>query len=108
MIRLALASLPDACRNLLIALYYEDPQPSYADLARRLGKPIGSLGPTRARCIERVRQILERLAVNDGGIRTGTSRTSPDERSRERRIRRDTRGGAAWPSEYPARANVEE
>ncbi len=68
MVRLALASLPERCRGLLHALYYEDPTPSYAELSRRLGVPVGSLGPTRARCFERLRQALEAQAGPVGSI----------------------------------------
>lgn len=67
-VRLALEALSPQCRRLLTALYYEDPAPAYADLARRLGTPIGSLGPTRARCLERMRQVLARL---ESGPATG-------------------------------------
>ena len=68
MVRLAFSALPERCRRLLSALYYEDPAPAYADLARRLGLPVGSLGPTRARCMEKLR---EHLASLEGGITEG-------------------------------------
>ena len=68
LVRLALAGLPAGCRRLLAALYYEDPVPDYAALARRLGMPIGSLGPTRARCIERLRHSLEGISHPKAGI----------------------------------------
>ncbi len=55
----ALASLPERCRRLLGYLFYEDPAPDYAEIARREGLPIGSLGPTRARCLERLRRFFE-------------------------------------------------
>ena len=61
MIRLGLASLAPRCQRLLEALYYEDPLPSYSEIAHRLGLPMGSIGPTRARCIERLRLALEGL-----------------------------------------------
>src|SRR5262245_11406105 len=48
MIRVALDGLSEGCRRLLLALYYEEPLPSYAEMARRWKVPIGSLGPTRA------------------------------------------------------------
>lgn len=68
LIRTALADLPEGCRRLLAALYYEDPAPDYATLARRLRMPIGSLGPTRARCIERMRRILAGFSAPAPGI----------------------------------------
>ena len=43
---------------MLIALYFEDPAPSYAEVAARLGRPLGSIGPTRARCLARLREVL--------------------------------------------------
>ena len=55
-----LTQLGDRCRELLIALYFEDEQPSYADLALRLNISTGSIGPTRARCLEKLRRVLQR------------------------------------------------
>jgi RNA polymerase sigma factor (sigma-70 family) len=46
------------CRKLLSALYLEPEQPSYADVAERMGMAVGSVGPTRARCLKRLRQVL--------------------------------------------------
>jgi DNA-directed RNA polymerase specialized sigma24 family protein len=31
---------------------------SYAEVAERLGMPLGSIGPTRARCLKRLKQVL--------------------------------------------------
>jgi hypothetical protein len=33
-----------------------DPPPAYARISAELGIPVGSIGPTRARCLERLRQ----------------------------------------------------
>ena len=46
------------CRDLLIALYLDPKQPSYAEVAARLGMAVGSVGPTRIRCLKRLRQVL--------------------------------------------------
>src|SRR5215211_123942 len=46
------------CRDLLSALYLDPKQPSYAEVAARLGMPVGSVGPTRIRCLKRLRQVL--------------------------------------------------
>jgi RNA polymerase sigma factor (sigma-70 family) len=64
-VRIAMAGVPDRCKRLLAALYYEDPVPTYLELAQRLGVPMGSLGPTRARCMEQLRARLEH-AIRDG------------------------------------------
>ncbi|MFN8454146.1 MAG: sigma-70 family RNA polymerase sigma factor [Anaerolineae bacterium] len=53
-----LAQLNERCRNLLLALYFDTEQPSYADTAARFDLPVGSIGPTRARCLERLKQLL--------------------------------------------------
>ncbi len=54
-----LQRLDAPCRDLLIALYLDPAMPSYAEVARRLGRPIGAIGPTRARCLERMRHLLD-------------------------------------------------
>jgi RNA polymerase sigma factor (sigma-70 family) len=51
---IALAELPDRQRGLLLLLI-EDPPLSYEEISRRLGLPIGSIGPTRARALARIR-----------------------------------------------------
>lgn len=58
-VRRALERLAEGCRKLLWHLYYDPAQPSYADIARRLNLPLGSIGPTRARCLEKLRLVLE-------------------------------------------------
>lgn len=53
-----LLGLDERCRELLVTLYLSGEDPSYAEVARRLGRPVGSIGPTRGRCLERLRDIL--------------------------------------------------
>ncbi len=48
-----------SCRDLLFALYLDPTQPSYAEVAERLGMAVGSVGPTRIRCLERLRRVLD-------------------------------------------------
>lgn len=54
----ALVILGDRCRRLLTLLYFEVPAPSYRDIARDLGVPIGSIGPTRGRCLQSLLALL--------------------------------------------------
>ena len=54
-----LLALNERCRDLLLALYFETQDLSYSEIATRLGIPVGSVGPTRARCLERLKQILQ-------------------------------------------------
>jgi RNA polymerase sigma factor (sigma-70 family) len=51
---IAFAELPDHQRELLLLLL-ADPPMSYAEISARLGIPKGSIGPTRARALERLR-----------------------------------------------------
>ena len=40
----------------LIALLVADPPAPYAEISARLGIPVGSIGPTRRRCLDKLRQ----------------------------------------------------
>jgi DNA-directed RNA polymerase specialized sigma24 family protein len=51
----ALDRLSARCRELLRVLM-ASPPPSYAEVAAALGLPLGSIGPTRARCLQRLRE----------------------------------------------------
>ena len=52
-------TLPPRSALLLTELFRDEP-PGYAELARLTGIPIGSIGPTRARCLAKVRSALTR------------------------------------------------
>ena len=54
----ALSKLGDRCRELLLALYFQPERSSYAEVAADLDMPIGSIGPSRARCLRSLRQAL--------------------------------------------------
>ncbi len=51
--------LGERCRQLLLALYFDPSEPSYAEVACRLNMPVGSIGPTRARCLIKLKALLE-------------------------------------------------
>ncbi len=66
----AFGALPSMCRTLLRVLL-ADPAPSYAEVSEALDMPIGSIGPRRARCLDRLRVVLE---GNEAGMtRTGAA-----------------------------------
>ncbi|MEY2536031.1 MAG: hypothetical protein QOF29_3941, partial [bacterium] len=46
-----------------LRLLVTDPQPSYQEISAALDMPIGSIGPTRARSLERLRVELARDGV---------------------------------------------
>lgn len=54
----ALEKLDDSCREL-IELCIADPPLSYDEIGEILGRPVGSLGPTRQRCLEKLRLHLK-------------------------------------------------
>ncbi|HEX5012135.1 MAG TPA: sigma-70 family RNA polymerase sigma factor [Planctomycetota bacterium] len=65
LVREALDELRPRCRELLNRLFLSPSPPgepgsraSYADIARDLGMPIGSIGPTRLRCLQELARIL--------------------------------------------------
>ncbi len=62
----AFAELPDHHRELIILLL-ADPPLSYGEISERLGMPIGGIGPTRARALERLRRspALAALLTDD-------------------------------------------
>jgi RNA polymerase sigma factor (sigma-70 family) len=57
-VREAVSTLPTRSQQLL-ELLMADPPVSYTEISDKLGLPIGSIGPTRGRCLERLRVILE-------------------------------------------------
>jgi RNA polymerase sigma factor (sigma-70 family) len=63
-VRGAVTALPPRDRALL-RLLYSDAEPSYTEISRTLGMPIGSIGPTRGRVLARMRRHapLARLAA---------------------------------------------
>jgi RNA polymerase sigma factor (sigma-70 family) len=54
-LRAAFAELPQACHELLSMLISDPPLP-YAKVSATLGIPIGSIGPSRGRCLDRLRR----------------------------------------------------
>jgi RNA polymerase sigma factor (sigma-70 family) len=67
-VREALDGIGERCRSLLEALIgateTDGERPQYALIAERLGMPIGSLGPTRARCLAKLAERLRDAGIN--------------------------------------------
>jgi RNA polymerase sigma factor (sigma-70 family) len=53
----AVSQLTERCQRLLRVVAFED-RPDYAQLARSLAMPIGSIGPTRQRCLAKLRALI--------------------------------------------------
>jgi len=63
LVRQALEQVGGGCRELLRLLYFDQSQPSYETVSRRLQIPLGSIGPTRARCLQKMRVILQGMGM---------------------------------------------
>jgi RNA polymerase sigma factor (sigma-70 family) len=59
-IREAVDELGERCRVLIGLLYFDSASPSYEDISEQLGMPVASIGPTRARCLDKLRIMLRR------------------------------------------------
>ena len=70
-LRAAFAELPPHCRRLL-AMCMGETSHSYAEISVTLQMPVGSIGPQRGRCLERLRQSSSLRALTDDEI-TGPS-----------------------------------
>jgi RNA polymerase sigma factor (sigma-70 family) len=58
-LRVAMDRLDERCRHLLLLLFRdEDEKLSYEEVARRQGTSVGSIGPTRSRCLDKLRTLV--------------------------------------------------
>lgn len=57
----ALDRLGGRCEQLLRAIFLDPSRPSYAEISERLGVPVGSIGPVRARCLAKLSEFLTAL-----------------------------------------------
>jgi len=67
LLRTSLDQVSPRCQRLLRVLS-ASPPPSYAEVATALSMPIGSIGPTRARCLDCLRRHSERLGVTSAAL----------------------------------------
>ena len=70
-LRGALMGLPPFCQQL-IALLIEDPPVPYAEISARLGIPVGSIGPSRRRCLDKLRRDPAIAALISAEAETAT------------------------------------
>jgi RNA polymerase sigma factor (sigma-70 family) len=75
-LRAAFAELPPRCRQLLLLLLSDPPLP-YAEISSVLGVRIGSIGPQRARCVDRLRRSRHLASFIDHG-ETGAALKIPE------------------------------
>jgi RNA polymerase sigma factor (sigma-70 family) len=59
-LRRAFGRLEARCQGLLTLLFEDaDSKPEYARIALQLQMPVGGIGPTRARCLAKLRRLIE-------------------------------------------------
>jgi hypothetical protein len=47
----------------MLELFLSEESPTYEQVARCVGCPVGSVGPTRARCFKKLETILRQMGV---------------------------------------------
>lgn len=62
-----LGRINERCRDLLILVFLDQNEPSYDEISVQLAIPKGSIGPTRNRCLQQLRSILEGLGFGQMG-----------------------------------------
>jgi RNA polymerase sigma factor (sigma-70 family) len=61
MLRDAIAGVPSRCAEMIRMLFFESPARPYAEIAKKLGLAIGSIGFIRGRCLDKLRKQLDAL-----------------------------------------------
>jgi len=74
-LREALARLPPSCQRLIGKLI-EDPPLTYAQISAALNIPVGSIGPLRSRCLDRLRRDPAIAALIDAGAAVSDPRSA--------------------------------
>lgn len=62
----AFATLDSTCQQLLRLMTIE-PALTYEEISESTGRPIGSLGPTRSRCLDKLKAAISRISGTQGG-----------------------------------------
>ncbi|MGI8924498.1 MAG: RNA polymerase sigma factor [Fimbriimonadales bacterium] len=56
-VRSAVGGMDKKCRELLSLLFFEN-DVAYSEVSERTGMPVGAIGPTRSRCLDKLRKTL--------------------------------------------------
>jgi RNA polymerase sigma factor (sigma-70 family) len=65
LIRRAVETLAPQCQKLIAALFYTEAPAPYTEISRRLGIPVASIGPTRGRCLARLKEVLKQSGFDE-------------------------------------------
>ena len=58
-VRAAFGRLDAQCREIITVLVLADPPVPYDEASEQLGRPVGSLGPSRRRCLQKMKSLLD-------------------------------------------------
>lgn len=75
-IRKAIAQMPFQCRKLLLGLFYNPEEADYRQLAQEMGIAMGSIGPTRNRCLLKLKRILARMGIDEKNVSSWLRQTT--------------------------------
>ena len=78
-LRQAFSCLPPDSQHL-IALLIADPPVHYAEISARLGIPVGTIGPNRSRCLDKLRRDPAIAALINAAEATQPSTKRPSRR----------------------------
>ncbi len=62
----ALGRLPETESRLIWHLFLDENEPTYEEISKELNRPVSSIGPTRARALERLQNILKKTGYKFG------------------------------------------
>jgi len=62
-VRDCVQDLPPRCRSLIEMLYFDVRSLTYQEISQEIGMPVASIGPNRARCLEKLKKILQQRRV---------------------------------------------
>ncbi len=68
LIRRAVSLLSPQCRRLIEQLFYRDQPPSYAEIGQKLSMPVASIGPTRGRCLAKLKEVLKKIGFDQAAM----------------------------------------
>ena len=63
LLRETIEELPDRCKSLIEMLYFDLNEPTYEEIRARLGIQVSAIGPTKARCLDKLRLMLRKKGV---------------------------------------------
>ena len=60
----AIQELPTRCRSLITMMYLDRKEWTYGEIGAELNMPETSVGPTKLRCLDKLRGLLGRRGIN--------------------------------------------